>query len=506
MLYNKRVALDFLGKVCSDLNLLRDRKYLVNEKDFDDRLHKIIYAVLQDMALEHDMKEVDGITIDSYLTGMDKQQAIFRQSNGVELIDTLKKVAENTSADYSYRTLKKYSLLRSYASKGMDITDILNENLVDIAKLEEQRKRFDTLTLEDIKKHYKSKIIDVEEEFKDSTGESYAFEGGDSLEELITRCEESPLWGKSFQSKYLNAIYRGMIPTKYFIRSAGTGGSKTRQALADLCNLTVDMLFDEEQNKWVKNYNGGESALFITTELTQDECQLAMLAFVSAVDEEIIKNGNGTDEQKARIRQAVPHIKNANIYIEFITDFTVDDIENIIEKNIIRNNVGFVFFDYLQLTPSLAASMNKSFGNALREDQILANFSAALKNICNAYNVFLATSTQLNRSYKQDGEPDPTHLRGGMSTADKCDMGQITMRVGAKELERVQPILSNGFANKVPNLAHYIYKNRGGSRTGVIVWTQMNLNNIREKDCFVTNLDYELISDITPVNLVDRSR
>lgn len=502
MLYNKRVALDFLGKVCSDLNLLRDRKYKITEKDFDDRLHKIIFAVLQDMALEHDMKEVDGITIDSYLTGMDKQQAIFRQSNGVELIDTLKKAAENTSADYSYRTLKKYSLLRSYASKGIDTTEILNENIVDIAKLEEQRKRFDALTIDDIKKHFKSKMIEVEEEFKDNTGGACSYTGGESLEDLIKRCEESPLWGKSFQSKYLNAIFRGMIQTKYFIRSAGTGGSKTRQALADLCNLTVDMLYDEEKEQWVKNENGGESALFITTELTLEECQLAMLAFVSAVDEEIIKNGNGTPEQKQRIYQAVPIIKNAKIFIEFITDFTVEDIEVLIEKNIIRNDVGYVFFDYLQMTPSLAASMNKSYGNSLREDQVLSNFSAALKNICNNYGVFIATSTQLNRSYKQDNELDPTHLRGGMATADKCDMGQITIKVGAKELERIQPILNNGFANKVPNMAHYIYKNRGGSRTGVIVWTQMNLNNIREKDCFVTNTDYELITDISPVNLV----
>ena len=64
MLYNKRVALDFLGKACSNLDILRDRNYVVNQDDFSDRLHKIIFAVLQDLALEQDIKSVDGITIE----------------------------------------------------------------------------------------------------------------------------------------------------------------------------------------------------------------------------------------------------------------------------------------------------------------------------------------------------------------------------------------------------------------------------------------------------------
>lgn len=506
MLYNKRVALDFLGKACSDLNILRDRNYTVEETDFYDRFHKIIFAVLQDLALEQDIKSVDGITIDSYLNGLDKQQAIFRQNNGVEFIDKLKEVSYNTSIDYSYKTLKKFSLLRSYKEQGFDVTPIFDESLVDLDKIEQQRIAFDKMSLKDIKTFFKLKMLEVENRFKDGDSDAYSFKGGDSLDDLLDRCEQTPLWGKSFQSKYLNTIFRGMMGQKYYIHSCGTGGGKSRYAMSNVCNLAVDELYNPITKKWEKNLNGGENTLFISTELVQDEIQLAMLAFVSCVDEEIIKNGTGTKEEKERLRYASKVIARANIYVEFISDFTIDDIENIIEKNIIRHDIGYVFFDYIQLTPSLASHMQKAFGYSLREDQCLANFSASLKNLANKYNVFMATSTQLNRSYKTDDAPDPTHLRGGMATADKADWGQITIKLTQKELDKIQPILNSGFAEKVPNMAHYIYKNRGGSRVGVIVWTYMNMNVIREEDCFVTDMDFQLLQDVTPTTLVDLER
>ena len=506
MLYNKRVALDFLGKACSNLDILRDRNYVVNQDDFSDRFHKIIFAVLQDLALEQDIKSVDGITIDSYLTGLDKQQAIFRQNNGVDFIDNLKVISESASIDYSYKTLKKYSLLRSYKEQGFDVTEILDESIMDLDKQEEQRKNFDKMSLRDIKTHFKLKVLEIENNFKDVNADAYSFKAGENLLSLIERCESAPLWGKSFQSKYLNTIFRGMLGQKYYLQSCGTGGGKSRYAMGNVCNLAVDELYNPTTKKWEKNLNGGESTLFISTELVQEEIQLAMLAFVACVNEETIKNGTGTKDEKDRLRYASKVIERANIYVEFISDFSIDDIENIIEKNIIRHNVGFVFFDYIQLTPMLARHMQKSFGYTLREDQMLANFSSALKNLSNKYDVFMASSTQLNRSYKTDDAPDPTHLRGGMATADKADWGMITIKVNQKELDKIQPILNSGFSDNVPNMAHYIYKNRGGSRVGVVVWTYMNMNVIREEDCFVTDMDYQLIQDIEPTILVDMDK
>ena len=47
---------------------------------------------------------------------------------------------------------------------------------------------------------------------------------------------------------------------------------------------------------------------------------------------------------------------------------------------------------------------------------------------------------------------------------------------------------------------HVIYKNRSG-RNNLIVWTIMNHGNMREKLAFITDGDYNLISDISPLEI-----
>jgi hypothetical protein len=62
----------------------------------------------------------------------------------------------------------------------------------------------------------------------------------------------------------------------------------------------------------------------------------------------------------------------------------------------------------------------------------------------------------------------------------------------------LEPILKadGKFGTIVPNMAYYIFKNRGGKWKSIIVWTKINLGTMREVDCFVTNYNFELVPDI----------
>lgn len=81
------------------------------------------------------------------------------------------------------------------------------------------------------------------------------------------------------------------------------------------------------------------------------------------------------------------------------------------------------------------------------------------------------------------------------ATADKVDHGVMVFRVTAKDLDNLKHILERpGWNNKKPNFCHYVYKNRGGSRVGVIIWTRYNGGVIREDELFVTDLDYNLLN------------
>lgn len=121
MIYNREEALNLLGNICNDLNILRDRNYDINVGDFDDLFHKTIFGVLTNLSLEKDVKVVDGFMIDKYLRNFPIQHKTFELNNGVEAIEKMKDV-KGASLDYSYKITKKMSLLRRFKMVGMDVS------------------------------------------------------------------------------------------------------------------------------------------------------------------------------------------------------------------------------------------------------------------------------------------------------------------------------------------------------------------------------------------------
>lgn len=497
MLYSREEALNVLGSLCNNLDLLRDRKYDLRVNDFDDLFHKTLFGVLTNLSLEKDTKEVDGFMIDSYLRSFPVQHKTFELNNGVEVVSMMKEKA-SASFDYSYKMVKKMSLLRKLKLVGMDVSEIVDEDTFDMMKMQEQKIKLDKMTIDEIKCHFKTKLIEIDQEFQTKT-DSYSFKAGDGIEELILKCKEAEHWGLPFQSKLFNAVFRGMIGAKVMIRSGGSGTGKSRQSIGDMCNISCAERYVPSLKKWVIN-NKTENSCFISTELTEDEVHLIMLATVAGVPEETIKDGRYSPEIEQRLIKAAQIIKNSKIHCEYNSNFSIADIENMIEKNIIRNQTKIIFFDYIQITAKLSQELNRMFGYTLREDQMLNQLSTALKNLANKYNVFILTATQLNRSYKTDNYLDATHLRGGQSTSDKVDYGVITMKVTKADLDKLQPILEDGFRTR-PTHGHHIFKNRGGKWTGVILWVNMDLDTMNVKDCFATTQDFELLNEIIPINI-----
>lgn len=500
MLYNRQEALNLLGKISCDLNILRDREFDLNQGDFDDLCHKLIFSSLQNLAIEKDIIEADGMLINSYLSEFPVQHEIYKKGLGVDVLNTARETCKKTSLEYSYKTVKKFSLLRRFQSIGMDVRELYDEDTLDVIALEQQRLRLDRMSIDEIKQFFKTKLIEIDQDFQ-TKSDAYSFRAGTGLEDLIERCKKAEHWGLPFQSKYYNTTFHGMIGSKFMIRSGGTGSGKTRLSISDMCNIAVPEIYSNEKKEWIRNDNT-QDVVFISTELTDDEVHLCMMAVVSGVPEEIIKEGKYTEEQEYRINRAIKLIQASRIHCEYNSNYSIAEIENVIEKNIIRHGAKYIFFDYIQITQKLAQELNKLFGYVLREDQMLNQLSTALKNLANKYDVFILSSTQLNRSYKTDQYLDVTSLRGGMATADKADYVIITMKVTKADMDKLQYILEdNAFQDLKPTHGHHIVKNRGGKWVGIIVWLNIDLDTMETKDCFVTTQDYEKINNIVPIDL-----
>lgn len=489
-----RAIYSVIGNLCKNPKLLRDTEITLSESDFAQKFHKIAFSAIYNLAYsDSETSMINEVDIDNYLASYPQLYKEWEKHDGLTYVrDSMEHSNEETFKS-NYDRLKKFALLRHYVENGIDVSDLINYQSLDLIEQEKGMKTIDSMSVSDIIEHYSMKVINIKDNF--NTGEeSKDFKAGDDLDSLLESLNKEPEFGYPFQNGFYNTIFRGMRRHKFMLRSAGTGTGKTRLALADICNVACDEIYDIDTDRWINN-GPGYAALFISTELEKQELQTTMLAFVTGVNEQVIKDGRYSHVIFERLKQGIEVLKRAPIYCVYVDDFSISDIEMIIEKHIIEYGVSEVAFDYIQMTPKLSRSMSTAFGSNLREDQILVQFSAALKILANKYNIYLTSSTQLNRSAKENENRDTTALRGGSATADKVDHGLMTFKATKKDHQELKHILEKGFHEK-PNYSHWIYKNRSGM-SNCIIWSYMDLGNMREKVLFVTDTDFNLL-DIKP--------
>lgn len=260
--------------------------------------------------------------------------------------------------------------------------------------------------------------------------------------------------------------------------------------IADFCYIGTNTIFDE-QFGWI-NTGLAQPCLYIATEQDLNEVQTMMLAFISNVNEDHILNNLYVDDEWERVQKAAQVIEESPLFVEELPDFSLQDVENVIKKNIRENVVSYVFFDYISTSMKILEEITRRSGGVkLREDNILFMLSNRLKELCIKYGIFILTSTQLNGNYKEEKVPDQNLLRGAKSIADKVDFGAILLNTTEEDLVALQTILANGF--EIPNIKMSIYKNRRGRFKGIYLWCVANLGTCRIKPQFATTYNYELV-------------
>ena len=262
--------------------------------------------------------------------------------------------------------------------------------------------------------------------------------------------------------------------------------------IADACNFACNRIY-HEQFGWIKN-GASQPTLFIATEQDKGEVQTMMLAFLSCVNEEHILNGQYLEGERERVIEAAKIIKDSPIWIEELPDFSLQDVENKIKKNIREHDVKYVLFDYIQTSLKILEEITKKTGGIrLREDNILFMLSARLKDLANKYGIFIMSATQLNGDYKDSETPDQNLLRGAKSIADRADVGMILLGVSEEDLAKLEPIFEANPNLQRPNIKLSVYKNRRGSYKGVFLWCTADLGTCRIHPQFCTTWHHEMV-------------
>ena len=388
-------------------------KYTITDEDFSDQFHRIIFGAIYKVH-ELGAETINLNLITDFLSQRPKSYEVFTRQKGEEWLLKASQAATSSAFDYYYNRLKKFSLLRAYDNIGFDVSFIYDpNNILDLKKKQQQEEFLDNSSLTVIAQKIQDKI--VAEYVNGSFGQST--QAGEGIFELIESLKNSPEVGVPLYGDLINTVTRGARLKKFYLRSGATGTGKSRTMMADACNIGCNKIYNDTFG-WINN-GVSEPTLYITTELDLTEVQTAMIAFLSGVNEEHILNGKYIGDEEKRVMEAAQILKDSQVYIEELPDFSITDVEDSIRKNIRDHDVKYVFFDYLNTSMKIIEEVGRRSGGAkLREDTILYMLAIRLKDICNEYGIFILSATQLNANYVDSDEPDQNLLRGAKSIAD----------------------------------------------------------------------------------------
>lgn len=408
----RRSIYNLLGSICNNPKRLLYDTIKLTEVDFEEQFFQILFASINNMIINNiSIERITAVDIDNYLSQDTRIYEIFESNDGFEFVSSMIANSNEDLFDYNYKTIKKFTLLRDFNVNGFDITDIYDPLNLNLEIQSKKIEKFEKMELQDIIDHFNLKLINIKNRWNQD-GNKRSYKVSDGLDTLIEELQKEPDYGHPFLNKHYNTIFMGMRFGKLMIKSAGTGVGKTRTALTDIVSISCNKIYDLDSNMYVPN-GIQYASTFISTELDIRELQTCLIAIISGVNERVIKEGNYSVEIRARIMTAIDILKNSPITLHYISDFSISDIEQIIEKDILESNSKFIFFDYLQITPKLSRTVQEEYGMGLREDQIMGNFSSRLKAIAERYNVYVSTATQLNRNSNDREARDASAIRGG---------------------------------------------------------------------------------------------
>lgn len=483
-----------LGTICNDTEMLKDSNVQLQVDDFMQDLHKIVFGAINNIVYNGSGDNVTNVTakdIDNYLSSLPTKYKIWTDQKGYEYVENCIEHANKETFWQSYDRVKKMAVLREYQKMGFDVSDIYDWNTDDFLSREQSLVELDKMELKDIFEHFTLKQLKIKDSYNIEVN-SKKFKAGDNIEELLERYKQGPDYGYPLNLGFENSIFRGMRKGKFLLRSGSTGTMKTSLAIADMTKVAVDKIY--KNGEWV--YNGKSlPSLFISTELDQDELNTIVLAHITGIPRKIIMDGLFNKEQAELLTEGGRILRDSPFYLVHIPDFSVVDVEEIIERHVLDHDVQYVAFDYIQNTPKLQRSINEMFGSHQREDQVLLYLSSSLKTLAERYDIFIESSTQLNRNKIDENQRDANSLRGSSAIADKIDTGMLLFRAKDSDREKVKDIIENNGFKKEPNFMRWVYKNRAG-QADLIVWTHLNFSTVREEALFVTDYDFQIVEDI----------
>ncbi len=419
VLTDKYTNQQILGCLMKNPLLLVDHD--VRVEDFGaQKVAKIIFISIKNL-FEKGTNTISPIEIDQDIERYEASSVIYKQERGLDVLKDSFDLSEEKSFKYYYTRLKKLTLLRVLLKQGYDISPYYKKDFESMEEENETLERFDSATIEDILNYVEGNYNRIKQEFL--VGKKEDAQAANGIDELIDGLMEKPEIGVPLCGEIFSSVVMGARRSKYYLRSAKSSLGKSRMATFDMCKICYPVYWSHKDNNFVKEVDEkgqirlARKVLIITTELSKDEVQTMVLAYLSGVNEAHILMGTYVEDELERVRFAAEIMKKYQdcMFIDAIPDPNLVNIQACIKKYATIEKVQAVAYDYIFSSPSLLGSLN----GKLREDTALLLLSTQLKDLANEYNLFILSSTQVNAdAMNNEGFKDETCIRAAKSIVD----------------------------------------------------------------------------------------
>lgn len=472
--------------------------YRVSVEDFVEAFHKVVFVAINN-CYENGMEKLDALIIEEYLKeSFPTKYGIFKRNNGVLYIEKAQEMATIENIKANYIEMRKFTVLRELIKQGTDVSEYFDPEEVDSDEIDKKRELFEDSSIDDILTFYRSKLLRITDQFSSKNGSDSVKAGSDAAKKQKEEWKKSIAYGLSYASDYLTAITYGIRRKRYVLCSAGTGVGKTRLSVANLCKSFVPRYWKD--GKWVENPHGTQNgAVYIGTEMELiEEVEPILWAYIADVPSEHILFGRYEPGEEERVDEAIRILnEEARIYLEYVPDYNIAELEKIIDRHVTEHKIGHVFFDYIHTTTDLISE----FQNAakahmqIQEFQVLKNLSTKIKDLTRKYNISIDTWTQVSGDFKNEQNYDETIVAGSKAIPQKADTCAVVSRPTQKELKLLEKILKSPvhMGKPNPNVCYSVYKNRGGKYNRVKIWLYVNYDTMRVHDQFVTDYEYNIL-------------
>ncbi len=383
-----------LGAVLIDEEVLPDVTELVKPKDFYEKPHEMVFDAMVRLYERH--KPVDMLTLTDELKRKDQLEII----GGAAYLSELTNYVPTAAHAEAYADLvAQKAIRRRLIHASSEITELSYDEESETQELLSKAEA-ELFSVSD--QSLKQDLVSIENVLTDSF---------DRMEELHRN--KGALRGIKTGYRDLDNMTAGLQRSDLIILAARPAMGKTTL----VTNLAYNVATIEQK-----------AVLFFSLEMSKEQLVDRMLADASGVDAWNIRTGNLSDEDFAKLSDAMGEMAEAPIYIDDKPGLSVLEMRTKARRIAHEQQLGLIIVDYLQL-------MQGSAHNAGNRVQEVSEISRGLKLVARELNVPLIALSQLSRTVETRTPPIPqlSDLRESGSIEQDADIVSFIYRPGYYE-------------------------------------------------------------------------